>query len=109
MPKDIGPKPNLLVWKPINSKQDGMASKPKTQHQDSVMRSACPQPFLTQLSMSLPTLSQLEIGSTASVSPSAGVPTLSLHQASSSKYNQPTAGPIMKEVSPSHTSPQVLH
>ena len=32
VPKDIGPKPNLSVWKPIYSKQDGMASKPKSQH-----------------------------------------------------------------------------
>ena len=58
--------------------------------------------------MSLPTLSQLEIGLAASVSPSTGVPTSSLHQASSSKSHQLPVDPIMKEVAPGHTSPQVF-
>ena len=45
--KDIGPKPNLTVWKPSGEKQNGPALKPKTQQLNSDKRpEACPQKAL---------------------------------------------------------------
>ena len=44
LPKDIGSKPNLAVWKPTGVKQNGPASKPKTQQLNFDIRpKACPQ------------------------------------------------------------------
>ena len=58
--------------------------------------------------MSCLILTQLESESSTSVSPIAGVPTSGLHQASSSKSFQPSFGPIVKEVAPSHPSHHVI-
>lgn len=82
---------------------------PKTQHLDSVKRpEACPQHIPTQPSVSCLVLTQLESESSTLVSPIAGVPTSGLHQASSSKSFQPSFGPIVKEVAPSHPSHHVI-
>ena len=54
--------------------------------------------------MSRITPTQLKIGSSASISPYAGVPPSALHQASSSKSVQPFLGSIVKEVTPSYHS-----